>query len=217
MDPPTSFQPSGVQEEQIVEYQDPVSQALDHIMSSMDSRSGSLPASPSRPEGRPQEEAVPRDRHETTRDTQRDFDPAGPLGARVRHAGGDPRDHPATDWRGQAAAQASALGGGIGPALAKAGAQAPSYQPYSTWGSPFAGVPPTAGAAPSGRMQTAPTPAPGAGEVAELRAEMARMQEQLSRQHQDQLTALHNRHQQDYEQLLRAISEREPLPSKLVN
>ena len=90
MDPPPapiSLQPQGVQEEQVVEYQDPLAIALDNIMSTMDSRSGSLPASPSRPEGRPEE------------DLQRDFDPAGPLGPRVRHAAGDPRAAPATeDW-----------------------------------------------------------------------------------------------------------------------
>ena len=38
----------------------------------------------------------------------------------------------------------------------------------------------------------------------ELRAEMARLQEQLSRQNQDQLSALHDRYQHDYQQLVRA-------------
>ena len=188
MDPPAphSLQPQGVQEEQLAEYRDPLTQALDNIMSAMDSRTSSLPASPPRPEGRPVEE------------NQRDFDPAGALGPRIRHAAGDPRAGPATEnwssWQRSAAAQAAAAGGVVGPALAKAGAQASSYQPYSTWGTPFAGVPPTAGAVPSERAPTAPPPAPGAGEGMELRAEMARLQEQLSRQNQDQLSALHDRY-----------------------
>ena len=198
MDPP-SLQPQGAQEEQVVEYQDPLAIALDHIMSTMDSRSGSLPASPSRPEGRPEE------------DLQRDLDPAGPLGPRVRHAAGDPREAPATEnwssWQRSAAAQAAAAGGGIGPALAKAGAQASSYQPYSTWGTPFAGVPPSAGAVPSVRASQAPIPATAAGEILELRSEMARMQEQLSKQHQDQLSALQERYQHDYQQLVRATRD----------